>query len=38
MDKRARSWGGKGVGADTEVMCWQLDNDLLGGFIGGLNL
>jgi hypothetical protein len=37
VDQRAGSWCGKRVGADTEVFCWQLDDDFLDGFVDGID-
>lgn len=37
VDQRARTWGGQRVGTDTEVDCWQLDDDFLDCFIGRID-
>jgi hypothetical protein len=37
VDQRAASWGGKRVGADTEILCWQLYDDFLDGFVNGID-
>jgi hypothetical protein len=37
VDQRAGSWGGKRVGADTEILCWQLYDDFLDGFVNGID-
>jgi len=37
VTQRTRTWGGQRVGTDTEVDCWQLDDDFLDCFIGRID-
>jgi hypothetical protein len=37
VNQRAGAWRGKRIGADTEVSCWQFDDDFLDCFIGSID-
>jgi hypothetical protein len=37
VNERAKTWSGKRIGADTEVNCWQFDDNFLDCFIGSID-